>query len=268
MSDRIGTMLTTGWERGTPVEDTLLRRFVFALAQAWEPAVMAMGGRVLRRAEFALADFRRPAGLGNTVTLLQPLPPDPAPVLDAVEDLLAGGTGAVGLISAWPTPELSPRGWRLLGHPPFHLRPRAPLPTVRRPNGLDIRLVKDAAGVRDFEHVAVEGYPFPDVDLGTMFDERVLRAAGPQMEVGYLDGRPVTAAARHIAHGLVVLVLGVTLPEARHRGCWAAMVASRLADRPELPAAALFGDDSRPGIELLFGFLPITRFTMWLRERP
>ena len=59
-----------------------------------------------------------------------------------------------------------------------------------------------------------------------------------------------------------------TLPEARHRGCWAAMVRSRLAAVPDLPAVALFGDDSRPGAERLFGFLPITRFTMWMLPRP
>jgi hypothetical protein len=261
-------MLTTGWEPDAPVEDTLLRRFVFAQAEAWEPAVAALGGRVHRTAAFAVTDFGRPAGLANAVTLLQPLPPDPAPVLEEIERAVAGGTGAVGLISAWPTPDLTARGWQLLGHPPFHLRPPAPLPAADLPDGVDVRPVTDAAGVRDFERVLIEGYPFPDVPLGTLFDERVLAAAGPRLEVGYLDGRPVTAAARHVGHGLVVLVLGATLPEARHRGCWAATVRSRLADRPELPATALFSDDSRPGAERLFGFLPILRFTLWFRQRP
>ena len=127
----------------------------------------------------------------------------------------------------------------------------------------------DAAGVRDVERVLVDGYPFADLQPlrpGALFDERLLAAADPHLEVGYLDGRPVTVGARHIAHGLVVLVLGATLPEARHLGCWAAMVRSRLAAAPELPAAALFSDDSRPGAERLFGFLPITRFTLWGRQ--
>lgn len=84
--------------------------------------------------------------------------------------------------------------------------------------------VVDAAGVRDLERVLVEGYPLADVAPlpGALFDERVLAAAGPHLEVGYLDGHAVTVGVRHIAHGLVVLVLGATLPEARHRGCWAA----------------------------------------------
>jgi hypothetical protein len=81
---------------------------------------------------------------------------------------------------------------------------------------------------------------------------------------------PAIAAvgARHIAHGLVVLALGATLPAARHGGCWSAMVRSRLAAAPDLPAAALFSDDSRPGAERVFGFLPISRFTLWMRSRP
>ena len=267
LNGELASPLTTGWEPETPVEDTLLRRAVFALAEAWEPAVAAMGGRVRRCAEFALADLGRPAGLANAVTLLQPLPHPPEAVLDAVEAEVSGGTGTVGLVSAWPTPDLTARGWELLGHPPLHLRPAGPLPAVPPPAGLRITPVADAAAVRDFERVLVAGYPFPDVTPGTLFDERLLTASAPLLEIGYLGGRAVTVGARHTAHGLVVLALGATLPDARHRGCWAAMVRSRLAAAPDLPAVALFGDDSRPGAERLFGFLPITRFTLWVRRR-
>ena len=98
-------------------------------------------------------------------------------------------------------------------------------------------------------------------------DERVLTATEPRLEVGYLDGRLVTAAARTVAHGPVHLLLGATLPEARHLGCWAAI--SGPAGRPAgTPAVALFSDDGRPGAGRLFGFLPISRFTHWLRPRP
>ena len=267
LNGELASPLTTGWEPETPVEDTLLRRSVFALAEAWEPAVAAMGGRVRRCAEFALADLGRPAGLANAVTLLQPLPHPPGAVLDAVEADVSGGTGTVGLVSAWPTPDLTARGWELLGHPPLHLRPAGPLPAVPPPAGLRITPVAGAAAVRDFERVLVAGYPFPDVPPGTLFDERLLAASAPHLEIGYLGGRAVTVGARHTAHGLVVLALGATLPDARHRGCWAAMVRSRLAAVPDLPAVALFGDDSRPGAERLFGFFLITRFTLWVRRR-
>ena len=41
-------MLTTGWEPNVPIDDTVLRRFVFGVADAWEPTVRAMGGLVVR----------------------------------------------------------------------------------------------------------------------------------------------------------------------------------------------------------------------------
>jgi len=174
----IRMVLTTGWEPDVPIDDTFVRRFVFALAEAWEPTVAALGGHVMRCAEFALADLGRPAGLANAVTLLQPLSHE-GTLLDAVEDAVAGGTGTVALLSAWPTPDLTARGWQLAGHPPLHLRPPAPLPPAPAPRGLRVAPVTDATGVADFERVLVEGYPFPDVAPGTLFDERVLTATSP-----------------------------------------------------------------------------------------
>jgi hypothetical protein len=63
---------------------------------------------------------------------------------------------------------------------------------------------------------------------------------------------------------LVNLCLAATLPSARRRGAWASLVWARVDDARELPAAAFTSDDSRPGF-IRMGFLPITRFTLWLR---
>jgi hypothetical protein len=71
-----------------------------------------------------------------------------------------------------------------------------------------------------------------------------------------------------VAHGIAGFMLGVTMPHARHRGYWAAMARHRLRACPDLPAAGVFSDMSRPGAERLLGFLPITRFTLWTRRRP
>jgi hypothetical protein len=60
--------------------------------------------------------------------------------------------------------------------------------------------------------------------------------------------------------------LGVTLPEARRRGYWAAMAAVRLQEAPGLPYVGVFSDMSRPGAEAI-RFLPIARFTLWHRAR-
>jgi hypothetical protein len=74
--------------------------------------------------------------------------------------------------------------------------------------------------------------------------------------------------ALYVAHGIAGFMLGVTMPDARHRGYWAAMARHRLRTVPDLPAAGLFSDMSRPGAQRSLGFLPITRFTLWTRPRP
>jgi hypothetical protein len=44
---------------------------------------------------------------------------------------------------------------------------------------------------------------------------------------------------------------------------WRTLVAARYTDIPDLPAVAFTSDYSRPGF-LRMGFLPITRFTLWV----
>ena len=78
---------------------------------------------------------------------------------------------------------------------------------------------------------------------------------------------PVCIGSLFVDAGVASFSLGVTLPEARRRGYWAAMAGVRLVDAPGLPAVGVFSDMSRPSAEAL-GFLPITRLTLWHRPRP
>jgi hypothetical protein len=66
---------------------------------------------------------------------------------------------------------------RLEGHPPLLIRPAGPPSGTPAAKGLRIEPVTDVVGLRDFERVAVEGYPFTDLQPltpGSLFDERVL----------------------------------------------------------------------------------------------
>jgi hypothetical protein len=154
-----GEHLTDGWEPDLPVGDTLLRRFLFNLAAFHELPAVAAGGRVARHDDFAAADLGRPAAMHNAATLLRPLPFDRAgEILDAVEEFYGGhghghghGHGEVYLWSAWPTPDLRPRGWVLEGHPPLLFRPPGggPIPPV--PPGLRVERVGGVGGLRDWE---------------------------------------------------------------------------------------------------------------------
>jgi hypothetical protein len=262
--------LSTGWEPGVPAEDTALRRFVLALADSLAGPVAAMGGRVDATEHARTSDLGRPATYYDAAVLVRPPAPDRwDTVLDAVERrLFSTGTGEVALFSPWPTPDLTDRGWTLEGHPPFLLRNPGGLLPPPAP-GVDVVEVRDAEALRTWERIVVEGYPMPELRPwrpGVLLDPAVL-GSGLRMWLARLDGEPVGAAASYVAHGLHVLSVGVVLPEARGRGVWRTLLGTRLATFPDLPAAALFSDLSRPGAER-HGFVPITRFTLWTRERP
>ena len=261
--------LETGWFPGTPVHDTLLRQFVFNHADYVDAVAASVGARVERTDDVALADTGRPAALFNSATLLRPLPPDAFDrVVTRVERFFDGGRGPAFLWSAWPTPDLAGRGWQLSGYPPLLVRHQGlPLPEVAP---VPITTVTDTADLRTWERIVAEGFPFPDaVDAlpGAIIGPDALGDDRLDLWLAYAGDRPVTAAALFRAHGLAQFAFGVTLPQARRTGHWGALVRHRLEVAGSLPSAAVFSDDSRPGAQR-YGFLPVLRFTLWMRDRP
>ncbi|MFA9429967.1 hypothetical protein [Egicoccus sp. AB-alg2] len=262
--------LATGWEPHRPVQDGLVRRFVHAYASSFAAVVQAHGGRVVQRDGYVVHDLGRPAATYGGVSLLAPLPHgEHRRVLAAIEaDLVPGGTGDVLLWSAWPTPDLSADGWRLQGHPPLLLRPTGeaePPP----PAWLRIERVSDRRRLADWERVAVEGYPFTDVQPwrpGVLAAPALLDDPRFHAWVGYDGDEPVTIGTSYVAHGVHVFALGVTRPSHRGRGAWEAMARRRLGTFPRLPVMSLFSDFSRGPAERL-GFLPLSRWTLWGRAR-
>lgn len=165
-------------------------------------------------------------------------------MLDVVEPFFGRRRGsAATLLSAWPTPDLSHRGWSLVGHPVLVVR--APGPVRQGPRaGVDVRVAASAGDFRTVERVAVEGFPLDEargLSPGRLFPPR-LAGTGLVVHLGLLAGEPAGVGNVFFAHGLVNLCLAATLPQ----------------------AVAYTSDTSRPGFVRL-GFLPITRFTLWSR---
>jgi len=260
--------LTTGWEPDAPLSDSFLRSYVFGHTAWFETIARAAGGRTIRHATWSGADAGGPAGLFNSATLLQPLS---ATIADATLDDLEGwfDSRETFLWSAWPTPDLTHRGWQLVGHPPLLLRrPGGRLPDAHA--RLRVERITDAAGLRDWEYVVAHGFPIDDLQGGrpTPFvGDALLDDARVGIWVGYDDDRPVTTGALFIEAGVAQFALAATLIEGRRRGYWSTMLRVRLQAAGDVPAAALFSDLSRPGAEHL-GFIPILRFTCWHRPAP
>jgi hypothetical protein len=262
--------LATGWEPSRPLSDGLIRRFTYAYASSFASLVALMGGHVVHREPYVTWDRGVPAGLFNGAMLLQPLPHTGwEQTVDELEaDLLTTGSGQVILFSPWPSPDLSDRGWQLSGHPPLLLRPSGE-PEPPSPDWLQICEVGDARTLADWERVAIEGYPLDELQAtrsGSFVDERILTDPRLHAWVAYADGRPIAIGTSYVVHGLHVPTLGVTLPAYRGRGAWHILMRRRLSTFRSLPAMALFSDFSRRPAEGL-GFLPLVRWTVWLRDR-
>ncbi len=252
--------LETGWLPDTPVDDTILRRFLHNQIEFNEFFAVARSGRVQRTSDVALVETGPVTGFLNPAVLRRPLADVNDPVLDGIE---AFYRHECVLMSLWPTPDLTSRGWRLIGHPTFVARAPG---VMQAPSGeAEVRTVTTPEELRAFEQVVLDGYPLPaPADGGPAFASALLDAP-VRLRLAYLSGNPVATGASHIAHGVVNLGLAATLPAARRRGAWAALVWRRVSDDPTLPAVAFTSDHSRPGFERM-GFLPVTRFTLWGRS--
>lgn len=258
-------VLESGWLAETPVEDSTMRRFVFNQADAQDRVARALGGRTHRCADAALTDSGSPTPYLNQATLLRPLSGNDDPVLDEISAFYRDRSPGL-LMSAWPTPDLSHRGWHLAGHPMFVVRgPRGSAPSTALPPGVSVRVAETAADIAVVERIVIEGYPIPQLAGAPAHSAlgKGLAAGDVVYRIGCLDDTPVAVAASHVGHGVVNLCLAATLTEARRRGVWQALVEARCADAPDLPAVAFTSDDSRPGF-VRMGFLPMTRFSLWL----
>jgi hypothetical protein len=266
--------LRAGWEPHTPVEDSLLRRFLVNWTASIEAHGIPLGGRRLRRDDLAAVDLGRPSFGGNVATLRAPLfPEDVDEVTAALGDFYGFSgddySGTVFLFSPWPTPDLRPHGWTLLGYEPLMLRPAggAAPPT---PPGLRIEEVRDEAGLRAFELAIVRGFESPELENqgpGAVFGAGILNDDRYRLWAGWEDDRPVSAAAAFVAAGINDVTLVGTVPEARRRGYGAALTwRATLAD-PTLPALLLATDEGRPVYERM-GYLSLFRFSVWSRDRP
>jgi hypothetical protein len=265
--------LETGWLPTTPISDSYLRRFLWNWADACAATAGAFRGHVLDTAVVRLADAGLPVAFSNCATLTQPLTAEnAASTLAQITAFYAfddpSRTGEVLLVSAWPTGDLRPHGWNLMGHPPIHLLPQG-IPARDGPRGLQIVRVDSPGLLHTWEQTVSRGYPLEgleDAPAGTLASPSLLSDPHYGAWVGFVDDLPVAAASAWVAHGVVNVTLVATLPDERRKGYGEALTwdASRLD--PTLPAMLLSSDDGRPVYERM-GYLPLQRMTLWYRGR-
>jgi hypothetical protein len=261
----------TGWLADTAVDDNLVRQFLYNQADFADVLAERFGGTTSRTADVALAASRCLVPYFNEALLLRPVLSADDPVLDVIDEFFAASEAPMWVIlSAWPTPALEARGWSLEGHPAFvirtpgsALREPAPRPEVR----LEVRRAMGPDDVRAAERVMADGYPLEPAQghPGSALPES-LAESDIAVHVASVDGTDVAVGMGYVAHGCINLCGAATLEASRRTGAWGALVRTRVAAAPELPAVAFTSDYSRPGFEHL-GFVSAFRFTIWMKAR-
>ena len=153
----------TGWLVDTSIDDNLVRQFLHNQADFVDIVTDGFDGVTARTPDVALAGSRCLVPYFNEALLLRPVLSAEDPVLDEIDAFYAGGPASTWVIlSAWPTPDLSGRGYQLVGHPAFvirtpgvELREPAPRPGV----DLRVRRAVEPDEVRAAERVMADGYP-------------------------------------------------------------------------------------------------------------
>ncbi len=253
-----------GWLPDTPVADTVLRRFLHNQAELNALVAGRSGGRSQGDHAVSLADANGFVPYYNQAVLHRPLTGDNDEVLDQTEAFFLGLGGRPGtLLSAWPTPDLTERGWQLMGHPAFVARSPGRVSFQAKP-GVTVRVARTPEDLAKVEQIATEGFAnLGGQPTGSMISPNLL-GTSLTFRLAEVHGEAVAAAGNYVAGDVNNLCIAATLPSARRQGAWAALVWARVGDNPDLPALAYTSDDSRPGFERM-GFLPVLRFTLWLR---
>jgi hypothetical protein len=262
--------LEDGHRPTTPDGDNLVLDHIRAEAAAYGALATTAGGRVLHRPDLQLrgADLGVATPFGAAAFLEGPVSDDAIDELAAqLHAFFHGSSGGPFLLFApWPIADLSDRGFARIGHPPLMFR--AAGGTAPLADDLRIVEVKDDDGLADFERTLIEAYPAPEMQpwvRGSFLDARVLGTAW-RFFVGYRDGQPVATAAAYVTGAITMIEMVAVRPEARGGGVGAAITAAATLTEPSLPAALIASDLGRPTYDRL-GYLPLTRYSLWLGQR-
>jgi len=107
-----------------------------------------------------------------------------------------------------------------------------PIPTdlTGRADGLEIRLVEDAAGLREHARLVSRAYGLGEAAVASVIGERLWEREGNRVYVGESEGRPVAVGmSRQFGTTLGIYTMG-TIPEARGRGFGRAMTERLVLD--------------------------------------
>jgi hypothetical protein len=257
-----GEHLTNGWEEDLDPADSLVRQAVLAHVSWCKAITLASRRHVVDEPGWCAGAGPSPSAMLNWVIVKRPTE-HWRELVTAAAGAYEPGTEAF-LISPFPTPDLTPLGLGLIGHPPLMAR----LPgTVTDPPATRLG-VREATTPQDLaaaERVLVEGYPLPDLADLPPGDFYRPEFVGPATKVFVAedDRSALATSAAHSAAGVTVVENVAALETARGQGAGAAITWAATRTWPDQPAVLIASDAGQP-VYARLGFVRIERWTCWL----
>jgi hypothetical protein len=261
--------LPDAWDATLPRGDNLIKDYVHGYADLMEAMATALDWPSVRTERFVAVDATTSFPFQNCVVPLRPFGTDEVDdVIGEAESFFRARDGGPFLLwGGFSIPDLSDRGWSLMGHPPLMLRPAGgeapPLP-----DGLEITPVRTVDDLGEFTSTLVEAFPVPELaglPLGG-YGPALLDIDGWTMWVGRIKGRPVATASAWVHGGVVDVEWISARSETRGRGVGAAVTWAATMAAPSRPAMLIASDLGQPVYERM-GYLRLTRFTLWVGSR-
>jgi hypothetical protein len=262
--------LENGTGRSTPDGDNLILDHLRAEAAAYTSITTVFGGRTHEEPELRLrcTDMGVPTPFGATSFLDGPIATArTSDLVDALHAFYRGGTGGPFLLySPWPIADLSGHGFSRIGYPPLMFRPiggTAPIAT-----GLRIVEARNEATLADFERTLIEAYPVPEMQpwrQGSFLCPEILDTPW-RFFVGYEHDEPVATSAAFVTDQITMVELVAARERVRGRGYGRALTAAATVVEPAKPAMLIASDLGQPVYDRL-GYLPLTRYSLWLGTR-
>jgi hypothetical protein len=191
-------------------------------------------------------------------------------LVGALHEFFDAAPGGPFLVfSPWPSGDLSPHGFHLVGHPPLMLRssttPTEPAPTSAK---LRVEAVETADQLADFEQTLVEAYPAPEMQPWTraaFLHPDVLNTQW-RFFVGYDGDRCVATAAAWLTGSVTIVEQVSVRDESRGKGYGATITAAATLAVPGRTAMLIASDLGR-SIYAQLGYIPLLRYTLYLGMR-
>lgn len=254
--------------QGVAVVNDLLHRAAANCAGVYREWAARTGHPVALWSDLSVGDL----GVGNaapvdSASLLVPVDSlaDLHDAVDRAEELFAGSKGGpIQFWSAWPTPDLTVRGYRRFTVPGM-VRPAGGDPPAL-PVGLSVNPARSLADFADASRIVDEVFDCGAPDPEGLVSASLL-AEDFEVYVGRVDGQAVATATAYVSDGFCGVYAVATASEARGHGYGSAMSWAATMFRPDLPATLQASPMGYP-LYLEMGYREFGRFDLWVGPRP